>query len=471
MQGRVVINRNGRGEAQGSGVVIAQRRAVTAAHVVKHYAPEDIVLRLEGGAGDIGVVQVESDQELDIAILHLAADTPAVSPVTTLADGERWRVSLPVTTTDPLLTGRVSSAGRPYRTRSGDGNIFAMQLHVNETIKDYSSYSGSAVLLDGGQGRVAGILVEQQLVRYRGGGTSRPAANVLYAVPMVAVLLRFNILVPTGRVPEPGETPTEYDVLDRATDLFRQAAETVDMPALPPREAIAQAAVALQDAEAFMRGQNWDPRVLLVPHLTSVQWYELLSSYRGTKWSALSPVLAAVNSLVDDGKKDGAASWRMWVVCGRETNPFTGLVISGTRGYNKRLAEALTRCQSIPGVVNKRTEQGAIARGVSPTVGAYLTLQWARLHYGEGPVDFDHPTLLRPEPRSTLFYGLRHLLAKFDSGERSYTVGEGDFLERTYYENSRVTVFESTPGYRRFGIRPAVPGTALESAPPDRPND
>ncbi|PVC92788.1 trypsin-like peptidase domain-containing protein [Streptomyces sp. CS014] len=139
MQGRVVINRNGRGEAQGSGVVIAQRRAVTAAHVVKHYAPEDIVLRLEGGAGDIGVVRVESDQELDIAILHLAADTPAVSPVTTLADGERWRVSLPVTTTDPQLTGRVSSAGRPYRTRSGDGNIFAMQLHVNETIKDYSS--------------------------------------------------------------------------------------------------------------------------------------------------------------------------------------------------------------------------------------------------------------------------------------------------------------------------------------------
>ncbi|MFD5199133.1 hypothetical protein ACFWM7_02990 [Streptomyces sp. NPDC058375] len=429
----------------------------------------DIVLRLEGGAGDVGVVQVESDQELDIAILHLAADTPAVSPVTTLADGERWRVSLPVTSTDPQLTGRVTSAGRPYRTRSGAGNIFAMQLHVNETIKDYNSYSGSAVLLDGGHGRVAGILVEQQLIRYRGSGAGRPAANVLYAVPMVAVLLRFGILVPTGRVPEPGGASTEYDVLDQATDLFRQAAEAVDMPALPPREAIVQAAVALQDAEAFMRGQNWDPRILLVPHLTSAQWYEVLRSYQGAKWAALSPTLAAVKSLVRDGQEDGKARWRMWIVSGRETNPFTGLVISGTRGYNQRLANALTRCQRIPGVTNKRTEQGAIARGVSPTVGAYLTLQWARLHYGEGPVDFGSPTLLKIEPRHTFLFGLRHVLAKFDTGERSYSVGEGDFLERTYYTDARVTIFESTPGYRRFGIRPAVPGMALEPAPrPDQ---
>lgn len=59
---------------------------------------------------------------------------------------------------------------------------------------------------------------------------------------MVAVLLRFDILVPTGRVPVRGGAPTEYDVLDQATGLHRQAAEAVDVAQLPPREAIVQAA-------------------------------------------------------------------------------------------------------------------------------------------------------------------------------------------------------------------------------------
>lgn len=218
-----------------------------------------------------------------------------------------------------------------------------------------------------------------------------------------------------------------------------------------------------------MRGQGWDPRVLLVPHLTSPQWYGLLRSYRGVKWAGLSPVSAAIDALKRDAEEDGAARWRMWVVAGGEAKPFTGLVISGARGYNRRLADALTACLRVPGVMNNRTEQGAIARGVSPSVGAYLALQWTRLHYGEGPVDFDSATLLRPGLRRTLLYGQRHLLAKFDDGERTYTIGEGDWLERTYYTDSRVTIFETTPGYRRFGIRPAVPGQALEPAPRPAP--
>ncbi|MEJ3744336.1 tetratricopeptide repeat protein [Actinomycetes bacterium KLBMP 9797] len=178
----------------GAAVLVADRLALTADHVVRTAAPADVAL--ETPTGTATVRGVDRDGSLDVALLHLAEAAPATAPtirVAAPAAGTQWTVTTRPAPGDPRLTGVVTAVDQVIENSRGT-TVTVLQLRVDQTLEDYSGYSGSAVRSGTAPQSVVGVLVEQVRSRLRrGDGQPRPASNVLYAVPATVVFDRFDL--------------------------------------------------------------------------------------------------------------------------------------------------------------------------------------------------------------------------------------------------------------------------------------
>lgn len=458
MLGRVLLAGPNRSVDNGGGVAVGQRLAVTAAHVVPENFTGTVRFQTLDGGFSVEVAQVRRDPELDIAALTLAADVPYVTGVARAVAGERWRVPVPVTLDDPHLSGTVTVASRSYRNSRGHA-VQAMQLRVQEEVKGYQAYSGSGVILPDRDGRVAGILVEQQLERATAAaGAKALAANVLYAVPMTIIAERFGLDIAPVVFRVEGEPPGTYDVLAAAEAMHRKL--PAGMPSPPGRPAIDAAAHGLQPTVAFMWQVGWQPLVLLVPQLDLTGWAELLAAYASPVQREFKGLSAhkLFRAALQAESEAANAPWRMWAVAGGAEPPYPDLAF-GTA----RLKRALAECVAMPGFGAHHTDPAELARRLSPGVGAYLSLQWHRLHHGQDPADPRLvPTLLQvPARRGWL--STYHAFGRFDDGHREEPRGEyGTLPPRQRWVGSRVVLYQNTwASGKAFSLRPALAGPAL----------
>ena len=198
--GRILAN----GIDQGSGFALATpdssttRVVLTANHVVGDHSSLQFVT--QDGQG-IPVERMEGDDDLDVAVLHLGEDVPGGLAVGYAVDGANWKVETQPSPNNPMLEGTITATNLRFKKQDGRHEIDALQLYVKQTLGDFKGYSGSPVVLPPPSGAVIGILVEQFLSRLAGQlGQPRPATNVLYAIPIQAVLDRFA-LTATSAVP------------------------------------------------------------------------------------------------------------------------------------------------------------------------------------------------------------------------------------------------------------------------------
>ncbi len=273
--GRVFVHR----QDTGSGFAVADRRVLTAAHVVRAIEPGPVRAAVEyrpEGAKSIPVTWVDVSTRLDVAVLHLEQSAPATLPVaSSMARGDDWRVEARPKPSDPTLTGKVTDPHRQLENQRGEETIL-IQLRVWEEVGDYRGYSGSPVI-SARTGGVFGILVEQGRWRISSQpGQPPPVANILYAAPVGQVLTSFRITgwnqaKPVDQIPPP--VPFEVDRLrerDRVIeDLLTGLGEPlpdghlvglVGLAGMPGVGKSALAAAAARDQrvhDAFPDGRFW----------------------------------------------------------------------------------------------------------------------------------------------------------------------------------------------------------------------
>jgi FHA domain-containing protein len=220
-------------EDKGSGFALATspsgstRVALTANHVVGKQKASSFQFVTQASV-KVPVDRVEGNEDLDIAVLYLGEDVAEGLAVGKAVKGAAWQVETQPLGNDPKLTGTVTDTHWRFEKRVGGPDIYVLQLEVNEQLGNYKGYSGSAVMLDTPSGGVIGILFEQQLSRLPGTiGQSKPATNVLYAIPIQDVLERFH-LTAASAVPVRGSSKTLSSIRFRRID----AASTSNTP--PP---------------------------------------------------------------------------------------------------------------------------------------------------------------------------------------------------------------------------------------------
>lgn len=461
MIGRIqLIHEDGSTADIGGAVAIGRTIVVTAGHVVSKHGVTRLAFRSSHLGSNFLIKAIELDAELDIAVLTLSQSVSHIMSVGRAADGDSWTVPAPPSQTEPHLSGTVTAARRAFQNNEGRTTV-AMQLHVAEQIKDYTLYSGSAVVAVGQVRRVVAILVEQQFERrWRPESTLRPdAANVLYAIPIDIAAKRAGVDVPFD--PTVGdESPDGYDVRVSTVELVNHTAGRVDLPALPPAEAVAAAIDGSEPTWTFMAHRGWSPRFLLAPAISSGMWRTVFEGYRTTSdWRGFGGLHLGKMTIraLDSAFTKKGPSWSFWVIAAAEYAPYRDFSMPALRQFSPKLQKALAEIVTMPGLSQRPTEQSDIALNISPTVGAYLSLQWTRLHFAEGGADPNslsgtNGVLLRVPARRG--WSMPHYaLGTFDIGQRK---DEGYNFDREYMEQSRVVTFEMTSLNRKVGLRPAV---------------
>lgn len=173
----------------GAGFALGPKLVVTANHVVRGRQDKPVKYVPAGGEA-VGVERVQPDVDHDAAILWLVSEVREFLLTSTAVQKADWRVeSPPPGSNDPQLHGTVTTTRMTIENASGQ-LVEVVQLEVNERLDDFEGYSGSAVLDSPGRAVLA-LLVEQKQLRTRTllpVGEKRPAANVLYAVPIGDVI-------------------------------------------------------------------------------------------------------------------------------------------------------------------------------------------------------------------------------------------------------------------------------------------
>jgi hypothetical protein len=179
------------GKANGSGFAVTPRHVMTAAHVVRGRNPQEVRYLPESGPS-IAVDGVVYAEELDAALLILAADSPGTLGVTQACSGDPWHVRTRPTPTSPMLNGTVTAEARAYRNLTGNEAPY-LQLHVDQDLESYKGYSGSPVCLVDPPSSVVAILVEQRPKWAQRPGQAFDASNVLWATPVMAAVNLFGL--------------------------------------------------------------------------------------------------------------------------------------------------------------------------------------------------------------------------------------------------------------------------------------
>lgn len=178
--GRIIVD----GNDCGGGFALEPRTVVTAAHVIGDGDRSKVSYRASAGAEDIGIVEIETVDTLDVGLLRLDADVPVQLLASPAVEGTRFQVDASPGPYDPRLTGVVSAVRWPVTLRSGT-RVEMLQLGLDYPLADYAGYSGCAV--SSPTGFAVGVLIEQVPDRSSGPGPRR-MAPLLYAVPIETVL-------------------------------------------------------------------------------------------------------------------------------------------------------------------------------------------------------------------------------------------------------------------------------------------
>ncbi|MFC7531562.1 serine protease [Actinoplanes sp. GCM10030250] len=178
----------------GSGFCLTDRIVATAAHVLeKREAPELSFVTSSGTL--VEVDRVEVDEEIDTALLWVRRSLAFEAPLGIACQQAEWRVTSRPDPNAAQLTGTVSAV--EHLMTNADGHeMTVLQLKVEEGLKDFGGYSGSAVIANS---LVVGILVEQLHERAAPRDQRPRATNVLYAVPITKVVGRFKLRIKVGQ--------------------------------------------------------------------------------------------------------------------------------------------------------------------------------------------------------------------------------------------------------------------------------
>jgi hypothetical protein len=181
----------------GSGILCRSGTVVTAAHVLRGRPAGQVNVRpAEHPAAVLPVQRVDHDPDLDVAVLTLTAAPPAPVRAADAAVDDRWVVTTRPDANDPQLSGRVVATNRVI-LNDGGTRVAMLQLDVDQPLGDFGGYSGSGVRLHSRPDTVIGMLCEQVHSRLHPvDGARRPAATVLYAVPIRTVSQRFPLALP-----------------------------------------------------------------------------------------------------------------------------------------------------------------------------------------------------------------------------------------------------------------------------------
>ncbi|UIX33241.1 trypsin-like peptidase domain-containing protein [Streptomyces sp. GQFP] len=456
----------------GGGVLITRRTVLTARHVVHGLAAERI--RFRTGGADLAVTAVQEATGHDIALLTLAEDREGtVAALSTAAQGERWAVPLPNQTAGAHLSGVLSASGRTDFTDQYGNHGRVHQLRVDEGLKNFRGYSGSAVTIPGRGDVVVGILIEQQEEDLDRGPESggRAASNVLYAVPVEDALAALGL---NGTVlrqnPLGGTSHDVFAMAHREYRLLTEAAAEDDLlpegAALPPLDRFAEAADGLAQTLEAMYGYGWHPAVVLTPTLTLDEWTRLLGRYRATgpgpgfggvglsrRMSFGLP--AGVVPLQDTGSGRAGIDaprrpWGLSVVNDSLAPALPGVLALHTEILGPSVRATARLLAGLPGLHNRELDPGEAVRAASPTMGVYLSLQWRRLHQAGEPLDLGSRTLLR-DIIPNRFVGRSSGYGCWDDGVRYQ---ETNHMNDRYYVPSCVVIGR---GDRKLGLRHVRP--------------
>jgi hypothetical protein len=185
------------GRFLGSGFVLTTNLAVTANHVVRGRSPDELTVHTAGGKAR--VLRLDADEEIDAAVLHLDQASLCRTWVGDPVAAAPWVITTGPQGNDPQLSGTVATAARTIVNDRGHP-VSVLQLDVAELVDDYAGYSGSAIRLRRWTDVVIGMLCEQLHSRLNNPGGGRPrATNVLYGIPIDAIVRRFAIAAPSAR--------------------------------------------------------------------------------------------------------------------------------------------------------------------------------------------------------------------------------------------------------------------------------
>lgn len=178
--------------ALGAGFLLTRCFVVTADHCLSSLSPHDdrVSVELEGGHVVEGQVR-QRVTEADLALVEILdpSTLPLHPPKADLARlGDDWRGLHRPSLDDPHLGGKVDAHAVDYACENG-GRIEAIQLIAEQSLGDYSGYSGGPVerTTPDRDPAVLGILIEQYPDRQDG----RRSANVLFAATIREVIERF----------------------------------------------------------------------------------------------------------------------------------------------------------------------------------------------------------------------------------------------------------------------------------------
>ncbi|MGK5547379.1 S1 family peptidase [Streptomyces sp. URMC 127] len=177
----------------GAGLLLTRCFVLTANHCLRYLRGDEERVSVHLGDGTaVGGRVCRRVEEADLALIEVL-EPELVPPALPVGDlprrGDRWRGLHRPSLSDPHLSGHVDEHSVDY-TCVGGGRIQAIQLLAEQTLGDYSGYSGGPVERESTfayEPALLGVLIEQ----YPDRQAPERAANVLFAVPLREVMNRF----------------------------------------------------------------------------------------------------------------------------------------------------------------------------------------------------------------------------------------------------------------------------------------
>jgi KAP family P-loop domain len=252
--GRILMNDQDRG----AGFVLFPGVVVTANNVVRGGDAATLTFaRLDGSK--FQVVELEGDENLNVAVLRLAEAVPSQLRVGRATQGAAWGVEAQPRGNDPALTGTIDITDK-WVVNSKGHTVEMMQLRVEQELLNYEGYAGAPVILQSSRQPVVGVLAEQLNERQASRpGQPQSATNVLYAIPIQKVLNRFALA--ERDIPR----PRQRDQQDTSKPERDQIEWLSDSPAR--RDLLGRKALAHALAVRLQRLHKEEPEASFLVHI------------------------------------------------------------------------------------------------------------------------------------------------------------------------------------------------------------